>query len=396
MTLPLYYNWRNLLGRRLSTALTLVVVSVVVFTLALLLSFAGGIRRSLVTNGSRLNVLVLKPGATSESTSILRADECNRLAQTPGVARLARDTAGLPAGTLLISPELSIQTTLRRRGSDSPANVGVRGVDDVAFLVHPEVRIVAGRAPRQGALEVLVGQAACERYQGLALGAELPLGRKAHRQYRVVGVFAAGGGALESELWCPRTMLSDVYFRAHASSVCLRMTDEAAQPAALAYINGPAVQLAARPELTYYEELAAKTRELVWLASVLIALMASGAVFAVMNTMYSAVDARRREIAMLRTIGFRRGAILLAFLLESVLLCAAACALGLVAALALHGSRQDYLSGSTFTVLAYELRLTPGIAAAALGAALGVGLIGALAPALRAARVEVLQAMRKG
>ncbi len=395
MVLPLYYNWRNLMARRLSTSLTFVVVGVVVLTLALLLSFGAGIRQSLVSTGSRLNVLVLKPGATSESTSILRPDEYNHLIQVPGVARLEQAAGGVPAGTPLGSPELNIQTSVRRDGSGAPANVAVRGIDEVAYLVHPEVRVIAGRAPRPGALELMVGEAARDRYTGLTIGDRLPLGRKAGRLYTVVGIFTAGGGALESELWCPRTMLSDSYFRAFTSSVCLRMEREAAIPAAVAYVNGPVVQLEARPELQYYEDLARKTREIVWLASTLVAIMAIGAVFAVMNTMYSAVDGRRREIAMLRTIGFRRHAIMLAFILESMLLCASACGVALSISLLLNGTRQDYLSDTTWTVFAYELRVTPQIIGAALGTALAVGIIGALAPAVRAARVEVLQAMRK-
>jgi putative ABC transport system permease protein len=394
MTLPLYYNWRNLLSRKLSTSLTFVVVGVVVFTLALLLSFGAGIRASLVATGSRTNIIVLKPGATSESTSILRPEEYGRLIQTPGVDHLAHATT-VPAGTLLVSPELSIQTSLPRKGSGDTANVAVRGVDDLAFSVHQEVRVVAGRAVRQGALEVIVGQAACDRYSGLQIGDQLPLGRMAHRLYTVVGFFKASGGALESEIWAPRTMLADSYFRAFASSVCVRVGDEAEIQPALAYINGPVVQLEARPELRYYEDLAAKTREIVLLACGLVAVMAVGAVFAVMNTMYSAVDSRRHEIAMLRTIGFRRSAIMLAFILESVLLCAAACAVGLSVTLLLNGTRQDYLSNTTFTVFAYELRVTPQIIGTALGTALTVGVVGALAPAVRAARVQVLQAMRK-
>lgn len=395
MPLPLYYNWRNLLARRLSTGLTFVVVGVVVFVLALLLSFAAGIRASLVASGSPANIIVLKPGATAESTSILAPDEIARLMQTPGLARATAASAGITAGTALLSPEVCVQTTLPRLRDGSVANVAVRGVDDVAFAVHPEVQLVEGSVFRQGALEVIVGRSARERFAGLVPGAEIQLGRQANRVYRVVGVFESGGSALESEVWAPRTVLADSYLRTFASSVCLRLDSPADAPAAVAYANGPTVGLEARPEMQYYEDLAAKTREIVVLTTILVVIMAIWAAFAVTNTMYSTVDARRAEIAMLRTIGFSRRAILAAFVAESLLICLAGCAAGLAASLLLNGTRQDFLSDSTWTVLAYELRVTPGIIATALATAVVVGVVGAAAPAARAARTNVLQAMRK-
>ena len=387
MALPLSYNWRNLVARRLSNGLTFVVVGVVVFVLAVLLSFAAGIRASLVATGSPYNLVVLKPGATAESTSILRFEEVNRVTSTPGIATLAADLGEARAGSPLLSSELNVQTNLPRRTRDEgqTANVAVRGVDDVAFAVHPEVQLVAGRRFQQGTPEIIVGRAAQQRFGGLELGAEVELGRFGNRRFKVVGVFAAGGGAFESELWAPRTILSDVYFRAITSSVCLRMQSPDAIPAAVAYIDGPAVQLEARPRLAYSEGLAKTTRDIVVLTSILVGIMAIGAMFAVANTMYSAVDNRRREIAMLRTIGFGRGAILLSIAIESLLVCTLACIAGLAGSLALSGTRQDFISDATFTVFAYELKVTPPIIVAALLTSLVVGLVGALAPAVRAA-----------
>jgi putative ABC transport system permease protein len=388
MSMPLYYSWRNLLARRLSTTLTLVVVAVVIFVLALLLSFAAGIRASLVATGSAENILVLKPGATAETTSIILPEEVAQLVQTPGVARDA-------SGNLLISRELCVQTDIPRRGpKGNSANVAIRGVDDPAFDVHPEVRITEGRPFRQGALEVIVGRQAHTRFAGLDLGAEVALGRQSHRQYRVVGVFQAKGGALESEIWVPRTMLSDSYQRRLVSSVCLRLADRGSA-AALAYVGSPAVQLEGKLETQYYEDLASKTREIVWLTTVLVGIMAVGAVFAVANTMYTSVDSRRREIAMLRAIGFRRLAVIGALVAESLLLCGAACLCGLGVSLLFSGARQDFLSDQTWTVLAYELRVTPQIVVICLGLAAMMGVGGTIAPALRAARLNILDALRK-
>jgi putative ABC transport system permease protein len=389
MPLPLIYNWRNLFVRKLSTGLTFIVVAAVVFVLSVLLSFAAGIRASLAVSGSPLNVLVIKPGATAEGLSIIPPDEVGRIVQAPGLARDGK-------GQLLVSQELCVQTSIPRKGpAGALANVAVRGVDEVAFAVHPDVHLIEGTHPRAGALEVIVGRAARDRYTGLELGSQLRMGRSVDRVFTVVGAFEAGGGALESEIWAPRTILTDVYTRRFVSSVVARMESADAVPAAVAYLTGPAVELDARRETDYYASLATKTREIVSVATVLVGIMAVGAAFAVANTMYAAVDGRRREIAMLRTIGFSRRAIIVAFVIESVMVCTVACLVGLGASLVLNGSRQDYLSNATWTVLAYELRVTPTTVLIALGVAVLVGVVGALAPAVRAARTGTVQALRK-
>ena len=389
MPLPLSYNWRNLFVRKVSTGLTFVLVAVVVFVLAVLLSFSEGIRASLAVTGSPRNLIVLKPGSTSESTSFLAPDETNRLVQAPGIAQDS-------AGRLLISHELCVQTSIPRLDSQGRlANVAIRGVDDLAFDLHEEVKMVEGRRFEPGMLEVVVGRAAGQRYAHLSLGSRIALGRLQNRVCRVVGIFTASGGALESEIWAPRTVIADAYNRRLSSSVIIRLDDPTLAPAAIAYIDGPAVNLEAKPEPAYYQDLSAKTREIVVLTTILTGIMAIGAVFAVANTMYAAVDGRRREIAMLRTIGFSRRAIMLSFVIESLLICGLACVVGLGCSFFFHGRRQDFLSDATWTVLAYELKITPRTFITAVLMSLVVGVIGALAPAVRAARTQVIEALRK-
>lgn len=389
MALPLYYNWRNLFVRKLSNGLTFAVVAVLVLILCVLLSFAAGIRASLSASGAPDNVLVLKPGATAESTSIIVPEEYTRLTGTPGLARTA-------AGDVMLSQELCVQTSLPRRNKNGAlANVAVRGVDPVAFDVHREVRLIEGRRFEPGQMEIVVGKAARDRYQNLQVGGRVPLGRLANREFTVVGIFESAGSALESEVWAPRSILSDVYMRRLISSAVLHIANPADVPAALAYVNGPTVQLDARRETDYYKDLSSKTREIVVLTTILITIMSAGAAFAVANTMHAAVDGRRREIAMLRTIGFARGSIIIAFVTESVLICLAACVVGLAGSMLLNGQRQDFLSDTTWTVLAYELRITPNIALAALIVSTIVGVVGAVAPAMRASRVHVIEALRR-
>lgn len=390
MGLTFAYNIRNLLVRKLSSGLTFLVITALVLVLTGLLMFAAGIRDALEISGWPQNVLVLKPGATAESTSILVPTETARLVQTPGIARNA-------AGELLISNELSVQTDLPRRGpGGGKANVAVRGIDLIGFDVHPEVKIVDGRVFDTGALEAVVGKAASERYQGLRLGDEFTMGRSKNRTYKVVGIFEARGGAFESEIWAPRQRVSDSFHRPLVSSAALRLERPDLAPAAIEYIKSAAVDLSGRTEPEYYRELAASTAKLATLALGLVFVMGIGAAFAVANTMFASVDRRKREIAMLRTIGFRRRTIITSFLTESILLCVIACIAGLaVAAATLGGARKDFLSDASYTVFAYEMRVTPSVVVTSLLVAVGVGFVGALFPALRAARVRIIEALRK-
>lgn len=389
MALPLTYNIRNLFVRKVNTALTFVVIGVVVLVLSVLLSFAEGIKASLHSSGRSDNLLILKPGATAESTSIIQLGEADRVVQTP---HLAFSAAGEP----MVSREICVQTTIRRLGRNGrPANVAVRGLDPIAFEVHPEIRIIDGRRFHEGALECIVGKAARDRYAGLSIGSDVNMGRAGNRLYRVVGVFDAGGTAIESEILAPRTMVSDSYHRPLVSSIVARLTGPEHVPAAIDYVNGPAVELEGRRETDYYADLSSKTKEIIALTSILVTIMAAGAAFAVANTMYAAVDSRRREIAMLRTIGFSRRAVISAFVIESVLVSVVACGAGLAASLCFAGWRTDYLSDTTWTVFAYEVKVTPQVGLIAVALALVVGVLGALFPALRASRIRIIEALRQ-
>lgn len=388
MALPLSYNWRNLLVRKLSSLLTLAVVAIVVFVLTLLLSFSSGIQASLNSSGEVGNVIVIKPGATAESTSLIMPPEVDRVRQAPNIA------TG-PDGAVLVSPEHCMQTSIPRLNDGSMANVALRGVDPVAFDVHRMLRITEGRRFEPGAQELIVGKAATERYRDLKLGSKIMLGRASNREFTIVGVFEAGGAAIETEIWAPRTILLGVYDRSFNSSVLVRLTDPQGAADTIEYLKSPAVQLTAMTERDYYADLSRTTLEIVYLTIILITIMGIGAAFAVSNTMYAAVDRRRREIAILRTLGFSRASVVAAFLIESVFLCIVACLLGLIGSLFLNGMKQDYLSNSTWTVHAFEMKITPAIVLTAVLVSSAVGLVGALFPALRAARIQIVEALRK-
>jgi putative ABC transport system permease protein len=388
LTLPISYNVRNLFVRKLSTSLTLVVIGSVVFVLVWMLAFVSGIRASMKASGWPQNIIALKPGATAESTSIIRQADAVRVVQTPGVARNA-------AGDLLISHELCVQTNINRRSDGRQANVAVRGVEPMVFEVHPELRIVEGRCFQPGELECIVGKTARAHFAGLDIGKTVTMGRSTNREYKIVGMFESRGSAMESEIFALRTAITNSYKREFMSSIAIRMADASLVPAAIEYLNGPAVELEARDEPKYFKDLSGRMLEIAQLTGVLVAIMAIGAAFAVANTMFAAVDSRRREIAMLRTIGFPRAAILSSFVLESLLIGVIGCALGLIGSAYFNGQRQDFLSDQTWTVLAFEMKVTAPIVAAALVVALGVAVLGAVAPALRASRVRVVDALRR-
>jgi ABC-type lipoprotein release transport system permease subunit len=389
LALPFQYNWRNLLVRKLSTSLTFTVVVIVVLVLVVLLSFAEGINASLAASGSPYNVIVLKPGADAESMSVITMNEFTPVEQTPGVARNSDNRP-------LISRELSVQTSIPRRGPEGVlANVAVRGVDDMAFDVHDAVKLIEGVRMVPGKHQAIVGKAAAERYRNLEIGGRVLLGRDANREYEVVGVFEAGGSAFESEIWVSRTDLSDSYKRNVYSIGILRLENPSRADEAIEYIKGPTVALKPLREIEYYGQLAEQARQIAGLTMILISIMAVGAMFAVANTMFAAVDGRKREIAMLRTIGFSRRSIILSFVIESLIVCVSACVVGFLFSLPLSGYRQDFLSQSTWTVLAYELRMTPRIFAAGLVLSVVVGVIGSIAPAMRAARIQIIDALRK-
>ncbi len=391
MALPLRYNWRNLFVRKSNTALTFGVVALIVFVLAWALGFGAGMRSALNAGGSDDKLIVIKPGATGESTSLITKAERDQLIQLSG---LLRDENG----RVLVSGELCSQVSLPRLGSAEGQRtpVAIRGIEEIGFAVHPTVRIVEGRRFDPGQAELIVGRAIAERVQGLEIGDRVMLGSKRRAAFEVVGLFDAGGGPLESEVWGSVSKLMDALGREVLSSVALRIADPAEAAALIEEISGPPYQLDAKTERRYYDDIADKSAQLVQLTLILVLFMACGACFAVANTIYAAVDGRSREIAMLRTIGYSRGAIVAAFLLEAVLICSMAGLFGIGAAMFFQGQKQDFMAEATWSTIAYEMEMTPLTLGVSMALALGVGIIGAAVPAVRASRVDVITGLRQG
>jgi len=390
MAIPLAYNVRNLFVRRWTTAFTMGGIALVVAVTMLLAALVGGLKRMLVTTGDPDNLVVLRKGATSDGSSQVTREAAQTLRALAGVARGAD-------GTPLVSRELVNQPFIRTRDGGRE-NVLVRGVEPTAFVVHRSLHIVAGRVFEPNLGQVVIGAGAVARYAPGGIGSDLEFGR---RRWRVVGVFDSGGTAFDSEIWADVADVQDDTRRDGYSGVRLRIAPGADRAALVRRIESDArFTLQAKPEVTYYQEQADTANALYVLVLTLASVMATGATFGALNTMYAAVASRTAEIGTLRALGFGRPAILLAFVSESLLLAAGGLLLGAALAALAVLAVNTLLSGVQFSMMTFSvatvfLRLSPGGAALGVAFAAAIGLVGGLAPAWRAAHLRVVDALHR-
>jgi putative ABC transport system permease protein len=389
--LPLRYPLRSLWVRRSRAALSVGVIALVVMALALLSGLVSSLKASLASAGSPQNLIVLRKGATSDGASALPLEAYQALRFFEGIARGK-------SGDPLVSPELVVQPfAVTRRGSRESAPV--RGVEAAAFEVHDEVRIVRGRGLRASSGEAIVGRAAAARYAGAELGGSLPLGNS---HWTVVGVFEAGGSALDGEIWVDaRQLANDVKRPSPYSSLRLRVAEGADASALIRRIEDDSrFTLAASVESEYYAKQAASADALYLVVGGLALLAGIGAAFGATNTLYATVQARTREIGTLRALGFSRASIAISFLLEAALMAIAGFALGSVlawlGALAVAVSVGDVSAFASDGTALVSLRVGALDLAAAFALAVAIGIGGALPPAWRAARLRPIEALRKG
>jgi putative ABC transport system permease protein len=363
-------------------------VAGVVAVFVAVLSIAEGFRATLARAGSPDNALVLRAGSDSEMMSVLFREATRLVAEAPGVARG-------PAGPLA-SAELFVVVDVPKRGTASLANVPLRGVQPAAFAVRDDVRLVAGRMFEWGKQEIVVGRAAAARFDGLEIGARPRWGQGT---WEIVGHFEAGGALWESELWCDVAVLQPAYRRGSTVQTVLARLETPAAFGAFrdALGSDPRLDVRVLRQSEHYEQQSRALVALIRGLGVLIAaLMGVGAVFGALNTMYSAVAARAREIATLRALGFGGGPVVASVLVESLLLSLAGGALGAAAAwLAFDGFRASTLNWQSFSQVAFAFDVTPGLLAGGILLASLLGLLGGLAPALRAARLPVVTALRE-
>lgn len=383
---PLAYVVRNLATRRTTTLLTAGGMALVVFVFATVLMLSAGLRSALITTGSPDNAVVIRRAAQTEVQSGVERHQAAIVATQPEVAL---DGAGRP----LASKEVVVLISLPKRDSGGPANVTIRGVGAPGPALRPQVRLVQGRMFRPGASEIVAGRSVAARFTGAGLGETL---RFAQREWRVVGIFDAGGSAFDSEIWGDAEELMQAFRRPVYSSVIVRLSEGSRFEAFRRRLEGdPRLTVETKPETRFYadqSEVLARFIEILGLSLSLI--FSVGAVLGAMTTMYAAVANRTPEIGTLRALGFTRRQILLAFLAESLLIALAGGMLGVAAASFMQFFSLSTMNWQTFSELAFGFRLTPGIVAASLGFAATMGIAGGVLPALRAARVEIVKALR--
>ncbi|WP_153161728.1 ABC transporter permease [Zoogloea sp. 1C4] len=385
--IPFSYSLRNLWARRLTTALTAGGMALVVFVFAAVLMLDQGLKETLVETGQPDNVVVIRKGSETEVQSVIERGQAALIESLP---QIARGGGGVP----LVSKETVVLITLAKRDSEKPANVIIRGVGQAGVMLRPQLQIVEGRMFAPGSNEIIVGSSIAARFRGMGLGDPVRFGG---RDWRVVGVFDAGKSGFDSEIWGDADQLLQTFRRNAFSSVVFRLVDASAFADARRTLeDDPRLTLEAKLERTFYADQSAMLANFINILGLTLSVIFSiGAVIGAAITMYAAVASRTGEIGTLRALGFRKSSVLLAFMAESLLLSLLGGLAGLAAASLMQVFTISTMNWQSFSELAFSFRLTLPIAVKTLLFALGMGLVGGFMPAARAARMNIVSALRE-
>jgi putative ABC transport system permease protein len=371
-----------------SSGVAIVGIAGVVIVLVSVLSIAQGFSAAMEQTGSPSRALVMRSGADSEMTSGLGPAEVDLIKQAPGLLRDGQ--------TAVASAELYVIIDIPKIGTNSPANVPMRGVEPQATAVRNEFSIVEGRMFRFGTNEVVVGRGASVNFQGLTVGNTVHSGQD---KWEVVGMFETDGSVAETEIWCDSKILQSAYRRGNTYQTVLAHLDSSESFDRFRdwLIANPQVNVQVRRETEYYAQQSRALSSLIRQVGFgIAALMGIGAVFGAILTMYTAVSTRAREIATLRALGFNTTSVLVSVLSESLALAAIGGAIGgVLAYVAFNGYQTSTMNFSTFSQVAFAFQVTPQLLGMGLTYALLMGLIGGLFPALRAARLPIPSALRE-
>lgn len=387
MAIPVTYNLRSARERWMSSVVAVLGIAGTVGVFVAMLALARGFQATVTSSGLPQNVIVQRSGSDTEMTSILTIDDVRVLEDAPQVAR---DGSGP-----LVSPEVVVIAPIPLRETGTDANVSVRGVLPRVLGVRDNVKLVEGRFIQTGLAEAVIGKGARQAYTGLDLGATVRIGAGT---WTIVGVFDGKGTAFDSEVWADASVLDGFYQRPtnvfQSATVRLKSKDDF--DAFAATLKGdPRLNVQAQREPEYYAKQSELITTLITVLGTLIAVvMGLGAVFGALNTMYSAVSERSREIAVLRAIGFGGAAIVLSFFVESLIIAFVGGLVGCVAVLPVNGLTTGTMNWQTFSHLAFAFRVTPDLLAFGMVFALVMGALGGLPPAIRAARANVAHTLR--
>ena len=385
MALPLKYNIRNIVVRKGSTLATAFTIGLTVAVFLMVMALARGIDLTLSSSGEPQNMIVLREGSTAELNSSVSREQFKDVIYLDGVQR----EADQPMAT----GELITLIYKARKGMSQGSNVTIRGVGPMSFKLRSGFQLVAGRQFQPGLTEAVVSKRISERFQGLDIGDRF---RIQTTDYTVVGLFDSAGKAFESEIWVDINSLASSTKRENYSSVLLRTTDATAMAALGKRItDDPKLHLKAVSERTFYEDQqGTASGALKFLAVFISFIMAVGAGFAGMNTMYAAVARRTKEIGTLRVLGFSRLSILAAFLLESVAIALIGAVIGILLALPLNFVSTGTSNWVTFSEIAFNFRVTPDLMLFALIFGGVIGFVGSFFPSIRASRYKIVDALR--
>jgi putative ABC transport system permease protein len=385
MAIPLKYNLRNLIVRRVSTMMTVGTVALVVAVFVALMALANGLNLALKTSGSPENVIIVRQGSQTEMQSAVSKEAFQIIQTFPGIAR---DREGKP----MASAEIAVVVNLPRRAGDS-TNVTLRGVSETGFAIRPYIKLVEGRMFRPDVGEAIVSRTVTKRFSGTEVGQTLEVGR---RNLTVVGVFDAGGTAFDSEIWSSVNDVADAFDRGGYSSALVRAENVATRDQLVSRIMAEQrLKLEAKPEVKYYEEQTAASGPIRGLGVFVAIIMGIGACFGGMNTMYASVAYRTREIGTLRALGFSKAAVMTSFVIESMMLALIGGVVGCLLALPVNGIATGTMNFRTFSELAFSFRITPDLLVSALIFSLVLGLVGGLLPSRLAARMPITKALRE-
>ncbi len=384
MRIPLKYNLRSLWVRRVSTLMTALGIGLTVAVLVIMMALVRGLDATFVDTGYETDLVVIRKGSQNETNSYFNRDLFQTVKLLPEIAR-DEDDQPWAVGELIV-----VINSERREGDSS--NIVIRGTSDRGFQMRPEVQIVEGRRHRKGVRELIVSQSLSRRFKDMALGDTL---RISDNEWAVVGLFDASGTAYESEIWGDYDEISLAWDRPVYVSILVR----AASPQGVAEIQkrieeDRRIQLQAIPQKEYYRGQTISSIGLKALGSFIGIVMGIGSCFAAMNMMYGTVMLRFKEIGTLRVLGFRKRSILASFLIEAILIALLGGVVGCLIALPVHGISTGTTNFASFSEVLFQFRITPSILLLAAAFAGVVGILGGFLPAVRAARLQLLEVLR--
>ncbi len=386
MAVPLSYIARNLWTRRLTTALTVSGLALVVFVFATVLMLDAGLKRTLVTTGEYDNMVVIRKGTETEVQSSITRDRA-------GIIEMHAAIANGPGGQRMASKETVVLISLTRRGDNRPSNVIIRGTSAMGLALRPQVKVIEGRTFRAGSSEIVVGINIARRFEGTGIGGRL---RFAQRDWTVTGIFDAGGSGFDSEIWGDADQLMQSFRRTAYSSMVLRLADAGLYDRFKADVDtDPRLADEVKREQVFYSDQSRALSKFINILGLTLSIIFSiGATIGAMITMYASVASRVTEIGTLRALGFKRASILRAFVMEALLMGLVGGVAGLALASSMQFASFSTTNFQTFADLSFRFILTPGIALQTLLFALVMGLVGGFLPAVRAARLNIVDALR--